>query len=234
MRLKQGRALFTSSLRAVCREPLLVEETYVSKNAEEIIQLMQLAEEQGFRIDSTNQDRLAFYPPDKDHPPVFVTRRAIGRGIKNIATSLQRAGLDISSLKNDKPKAPAPGTPRFDQLNTLIGALDEHTAAFVAHVVDHLQDYTEQMAIPLQEVADRSAQERVSGEIEAAQKLALESDELRLASEKELNKALERCQRLQRDYDEMRVKLAEAQERALDSERNLSTIRKALGIKEEG
>lgn len=69
-----------------------------------LIQLLQLAEDQGWRVTPTNNGKLMWYPKDKDQNPVTSPMRLIGRSLANVRTALERAGLDTSSLKPNKPK----------------------------------------------------------------------------------------------------------------------------------
>lgn len=87
-----------------------VEEDVSTKEARDLarddnlIALLKLAEQQDWRVTPTNSGKLMWYPPDRSKQPVTSPLALQGRSYRNVMTALQRSGLDVSTLKTDKPK----------------------------------------------------------------------------------------------------------------------------------
>ncbi len=73
-------------------------------NDQQLLSLLSIAMDQGWTVKPTNNGKLMWYPKDKDLPPVTSPLKLMGRSYKNVMTSLQRSGLDTSSLRNDRAK----------------------------------------------------------------------------------------------------------------------------------
>lgn len=68
--------------------------------------LLSMAGDQGWKI-SEQSGRYGLRPPDPAAPMVFLNSRAPGRQYANVLSTLQKAGLDVSSVRPDRAK-PAP------------------------------------------------------------------------------------------------------------------------------
>lgn len=71
---------------------------------DKLVELLVLAESQGWEIKPTNNGKLMWYPKDKTQNPVTSPVRLVGRTLPNVRTALERAGLDTTSLKDSKAK----------------------------------------------------------------------------------------------------------------------------------
>lgn len=94
MKLKQARALFTSSDRAVCRD---MEEQYqVDKDMRDLVSV---AKGQGWEVEPTSNGKVMWKPADAEQSPVVTgVRLGNGRARQNAMAALKRAGLQIGPI----------------------------------------------------------------------------------------------------------------------------------------
>lgn len=238
MRLKQSRAVFTTSRRAVSREPDLSVEDIISKNMDaEIFALVQVANDQDWRVDVTNDDRLAFYPADKSKAPIFISKRvANGRGIKNVRAGLARAGLNLdhadkfAEVLREADTTAAEHPVALATFQELIGTGDDYDASIAKYVRASLAAALDLEAdIKDKLVAD--AQGSILKMLQEAEQIATDAMGRAEKSEAEARKFEAVARKAERERDDLKTQNADLLERARLAENNLSTIRTALGVK---
>lgn len=243
MRLKQSRAVFTSSDRAVCREMKESDMAVAAAETKEVKELVALAEAQGWVITSSTGGKLHWKNPDGVNQAYTATRVGNGRDLKNLKARLMRAGLvlegkeevaepviDITEAQEAymKRNAPTYSGSFTHETPDLVAALEKKLPGMENLIAGHLATLYNASLMLLHDhldvldnnhqLHDSAQDDKVLGE------LAKENETLA----KQLKKAQDDLSRVGKQYVEAQEASRIQTERANKAEAKLKMFRSAL------
>lgn len=249
MKLHQGRAVFTTSSRAVVRERTDVTVPTI-KMTDEIRKAAQSAVEQGWKVEPIDGSRLRWTPPDKDKQIVVTSSNPqAGSSLRNALQHLKRNGLVLNNPNPPKketpvavPKPPKKQLPTYAEMLASPEAVKGLTPTDISTVVKNADKDSIEVKLGLALGKAQEHFQTVMGDLATDLMAALKEigfdDKLEtqaLEAMEELDSLKKTVEKLQERVSEMgdRLKAAEADkvaalERAVSAENKLRMLKEAL------
>lgn len=232
MRLRQARALFTSSDRAVCRQ---MEEQYLVDK--ELKDLVTMATEQNWQVEGTGNGKLLWKSPDPQMRPVVTSiRLGNGRAKQNAMAELKRAGLKVGQVikpDTDLVSATLNGTeiPVTETMKALVEAgvrEDASMAKMVGSVLEAINIYVGSTHVNCADQLDEDLLKECDGLLQKIQQHDAQIQEMNKQRELLENKILKletQASELGTKVRDLNIACAKEQERAHVAEQKLAQLR---------